>query len=240
MQEHFVIFGMGRTGSSLLQSLLNSHPQICCEGELFRLRRWRRLMRPIAQMWQRYPMPYITYRQLRARLLTQKTVYGFKLHTNLHSEQVADPVSFLQTVYRRGWKIIHLERVSLFDQVISAMVGARTNRFFGHNRGPEPDVQLTLAADECQALLASATRIRQHHRAILADIPHMGIVYEDSLADDACWQETVTQICGYLDIPAPTHVETHITKPWSRPYGELITNYAELQAMADEYHANSD
>lgn len=33
----FVIFGQGRTGSTLLTSLLSSHPEITCEGECYML-----------------------------------------------------------------------------------------------------------------------------------------------------------------------------------------------------------
>jgi len=223
---------MERTGSSLLQSLLNSHPQICCEGELFRVGRWRRYMHPIARIWQHHPLPYLAYRQLRARLLTRKIVYGFKLHTKLHSEQVMDPTGFLHAVQRKDWKIIHLERASLFDQVISAMAAAETQRYFGHNRGPEPTPQLTLPVDELLAHLVSASSIRQRHRQILAGIPHMLVVYEDDLADSHNWPATVARISEYLNIPAPSTVETRVTKPWGRPYSELIINYSELVELA--------
>ncbi len=30
----FIIFGQGRSGSTLLKQLLDSHPEITCEGEL--------------------------------------------------------------------------------------------------------------------------------------------------------------------------------------------------------------
>ena len=34
-KNNFIIFGQGRSGSNLLRTLLNSHPQIYCDIEIF-------------------------------------------------------------------------------------------------------------------------------------------------------------------------------------------------------------
>lgn len=232
MNQAFVIFGMGRTGSSLLVSLLNSHPQIHCEGELFRLGHWRRPLHPLARLWQRHPMPYLVYRQVYTRFIVRKCVYGFKLHTKLNGNQLADTPGFLRSVDHKGWKIIHLERESLFDQVISGMVAGQTQRYFGHNRGPEPSVQVTIPTDTFRARMEQTLKTSESNRQTLASIPHLVVTYEEDLARDISWQATVARICGFLDLPSTTHIESRATKPWSRPYSELITNYAELVETA--------
>lgn len=233
--KSFVIFGMGRTGSSLLVSLLNSHPQIRCEGELFRPERWRQPLRPLAAFWRRFPQPYLAYRQVRTHLLVHKTVYGFKLHTKLSADQLADMTGFLYLVDRKGWKIIHLERLSLFDQVISGLVAGQTRRYFGDNHEPRLAAQVVISADTFRTQMERANKISQNNRRILADIPHLTVTYEVDLAQETSWQATVVRICGYLDIPSTPHVESRVTKPWSRPYSKIVVNYAELLSICQEY-----
>lgn len=226
--KRFVIFGMGRTGSSLLASLLNSHPGILCEGELFRLKRWPTSLRMIARIWQEHPMPYLAYRQMLARLHNPIVAYGFKLHTKLHAQQIADTYGFLHQAHRHGWKIIHLERESLFDQVISTMMSSETGRYFGNDLKSEPTVQVTIPVDTFLTTMQKTVTISHNNRRMLSKIPHIHIGYTSDLAQEVLWQPTVAHICRYLDIPEPAHAYSHISKPWTRPYAQMITNYAEL------------
>lgn len=62
--KKFVIFTVGRSGSRLLVSLLQSHTHIHCDDELFQ----RKLISPL------------NYLRLKERL-SRKDVYGFELNT---------------------------------------------------------------------------------------------------------------------------------------------------------------
>lgn len=229
--KNFVIFGMGRTGSSLLVSLLNSHPQICCEGELF-----RSLKRPLlSHFWRRYPLPYLAYRQLYTKWVLHKGVYGFKLHTKLHGDQLIHTDHFLTTVAQQGWKIIHLQRACLFDQIISGFLANQTGRYFGDQQPQEAYVQLTFPVADFVKRVEQSNAIRQRHQTLLATIPHMPVMYEQGLADKSNWVKTVARICDYLEIPADSTVTSAVQKPWQRPYAELIVNYAELQTVYQQY-----
>lgn len=75
----FVVFGMGRSGSTLLASLLNAHPSIHCDGEILSPVYWHRRRRPLRLPMLRYPLFYIRYRQLVAQYRHGASVYGFKL-----------------------------------------------------------------------------------------------------------------------------------------------------------------
>lgn len=228
--KSFIIFGMGRTGSTLLASLLNSHPLICCEGEVFNQNRWRSYKRPMAYLWQHYPWPYLTYRRLRAKGLQHKAVYGFKLHTKVYYPQVAQPAQFLERAAQSGWKIIHLERNVLFDQVISSLIANATRRYFGHEQANEPTVQLHIPVDKFANQLEQTITTCRRNRQILADLPHLSIRYEAHLAEATYWSSTVARICDYLTIPIMGVIKSEIMKPWRQPYAELLVNYAELHA----------
>lgn len=226
---------MGRTGSTLLSSLLNSHPLICCEDEVFNKSRWRSYKRPMGYLWQHYPWPYLTYRRLRGKLLQHKAIYGFKLHTKLYHQQVAQPAQFLGRAAQSGWKIIHLERNVLFDQVISSLTANSTRRYFGHNQANEPTVQLHIPVDKFAKQLDLTITTCRRNRAFLADLPHLSIRYESHLADATSWPSTIAYICDYLSIPTVSTVKSDVMKPWRRPYAEMVVNYPELYACYQSY-----
>ena len=229
--KNFVIFGMGRTGSSLLVSLLNSHPQICCEGELF-----RSLNRPLlSHFWRRYPLPYLAYRQLYIKWVEHKVAYGFKLHTKLHGDQLIYTDHFLTTVAQQGWKIIHLQRARLFDQIISGFLANQTGRYFGDQQRQEAPVQLTFPVTDFVKRIEQGNAIRRQQQTLLATIPHLPVIYEQALADQTNWVKTVARICDYLAIPATSAVTSYVQKPWQYTYAELIVNYAELQSVYQQY-----
>lgn len=228
--KNFVIFGMGRTGSTLLASLLNSHPQICCDGELFHARR-----RLLNRFWRRYPLSYLAYRQQYTKWVRHKVAYGFKLHTKLRGDQIVHTDRFLKTAAHQGWKIIHLQRAHLFDQVISGFLANQTGRYFGDQRQQESSVQLTFPVADFVKCVEQSQAIRQRHQDLLATIPHLPIIYEQDLADQANWVKTAARICGYLGIPAHSVVTSTVQKPWLRAYAELLVNYAELQSVYQPY-----
>jgi LPS sulfotransferase NodH len=239
MSNRFVIFSMGRTGSTLLANLLNSHPQIACDGEIFTPSRWPRKLRPIARFWQRHPFPYLAYRRVRTFLRNHKTIYGFKLHTKPDGSQLSDPGGFLHAAVQGGWKIIHLQRRFLFDQVISGTVAWQTGRYFGNQSKDEPHVVVTISPTTFRLSLQKSHRANEFNRTILADLPHLALTYEDELSDPAVWGTTVANICNYLEVPTTPYVRSKVVKPWHRPYSEIVTNYAELLSLYQEWSADA-
>lgn len=239
MQNHkrFIIFGMGRTGSSLLADLLNAHPQVRCEGELFHTERAR--LRLITRLLQRYPLCYLSYRQARMHLFSDKTVYGFKLHTKLNKPQLEDMGRFLHSAVQQEWQIIHLTRQSLFSQSISGLVAGQTGRYFGQDNQPEPLLQMEVAVDKFMIALEKTSAIRQTHQQLLRNLPHLTLTYEDDLAEQAHWPQTLARCCAYVGIAAVEAAHSRVTKPWQRSYAELISNYAELQAGYAAYVAHN-
>lgn len=233
-----MIFSMGRTGSTLLASLLNSHPQIACDGEIFTPPRWPRTLRPLARFWQRHPFPYLAYREARTLLLHQKTIYGFKLHTKPEGSQMADAGGFLRSAAQTDWTIIHLQRRCLFDQVISSIVAQQTRRYFGDESREEPSVLLDIPTTMFCLILQKSYRASEFNRTIVADVPCIALTYEDDLSDPADWKATVARICDYLEISTLPSIRRRVAKPWGRPYSEIVTNYAELFSLYEKWIAD--
>ena len=92
-----MIVSIGRSGSELLVSLLDSHPKIRCESEILFMRRV-------------FPTGFLLQRSVTARL-TGAHAYGFKLLTH-HAglQDHADPAGYLRRLHARGFRFIVLER----------------------------------------------------------------------------------------------------------------------------------
>jgi LPS sulfotransferase NodH len=164
-----------------------------------------------------------------------KAAYGFKLHTKLHGDQLIHTDHFLTTVAQQGWKIIHLQRARLFNQIISGFLANQTGRYFGGQQPPEAPVQLTFPVTDFVKRVEQSDAIRRQQQTLLATIPHLSLIYEQDLADQANWVQTVARICDYLAIPATSAVTSTVQKPWQRAHAELIVNYAELERVYQQY-----
>lgn len=229
--KRFVIFGTGRSGSTLLASLLNSHPQIHCDGELLHGQRWSHGRRMLLEIFRRRPGLYLYYRAAGARIFRHTTVYGFKLHVY----QAKTPAQTLGELERTGWRIVFLRRISVFDQAISACVAHATRRFHGREGNDPPQTEaITLDPDSFLRTYHKLVVMAQDCRVVVSTVPHLTIIYEDDLAAPQTWDSTTRRICEYLDIaPSPAAAATHLRKPWQQPYSELVTNFAELKALAE-------
>ncbi|MBP1464220.1 hypothetical protein EYB53_000730 [Candidatus Chloroploca sp. M-50] len=226
---NFVIFGTARSGSQLLVSLLNSHPAICCELEILRLGQWRRPLRPLVYLWQRIPYPYFIYRSRLMRKRTQKGLYGFKLFPY----QVAAPASVVREMHRRGWKIIHLQRRSLFQQTLSGAVAGQTRWWHGRIGVTVTPPIITIDPKAFLASLLDGHNQREQCIHALTNVEHLDILYEADLKDEARWAATVERICSHLGV-ANAPVRTRLTKPWSQSYREIVSNYDELVKVFEE------
>ena len=119
-RQKFVIFGQGKSGSTLLTTLFNSHPEIHCDQEI--------LFNPV-----KFPKLFVRAR-CRAAV---KPVYGFKVKIyqlngmtwTSPRQSISDPSTFLRYFQQRGWKIIYLRRENLLRTEISNNIRwARGNR----------------------------------------------------------------------------------------------------------------
>ncbi len=220
---NFVIFGTDRTGSTLLVSLLNAHPVICCDGEILHRGSWRRPLRPLLYFWRRVPYPFFAYRSRYLCRHTHKAIYGFKLFPS----HLAHPVVTIQQLHKNGWLILHLQRRSLFQQSLSAVVAAVTGRWHGRAEAIAPPPNLSINPETFSASLLRVYRQRQICQQSLQSIPHLNIYYEDDLEAPKQWSATIHRICSYLGT-STSSVYTKMNKPWSRPYQEIVTNYDEL------------
>lgn len=221
---NFVVFGQPRTGSTLLVRLLQSHPQVQCDGEILGNHRWRRgRTRYVRPLVRRFPDPYILWKASRSTA----PAYGFKLLLN----QVASPARVIAHLERSGWQIIHIQRRRLFDIVVSQVVAVMTGQWGEYKDGRQHDATfIMISPDRLFQQARQCIDLRQRELAALRDIPHLCVIYEDDLLDELSRNRVCSVIFEALNIePQPVSVKR--VRSWNRPYSEVITNYEELRAL---------
>lgn len=233
----FIIFGQGRSGSNLLVHLLQSHPQIQCDGEILGRKRWRRGIKKLTYGFLRhFPAPYIFWKASRSN----RDVYGFKLF--VHHVPAVDRT--IHAAHVRGWQIVHIQRRNLFDQAVSRVVATVTSHWGGFDRVKEPDtVFVTIPPERLLAMIQEYVTNRRKILQVLKDVPHILVTYEDDLLDGAARNRICGTIFQSLGVEMRP-VSTTRQRSWNRPYSELIVNYADLlgllataevQALHDEW-----
>ena len=105
----FCIFAQGRSGSTLLTTLLDQHPHIKCEGEV--------LANSVGNAHHFIQGKSIQYS-------SKKLAWGFKVkHHQLTKHQKIDPQTFLKKLSQEGWKVIYLRRENIVLQALSTLIG---------------------------------------------------------------------------------------------------------------------
>lgn len=199
----FVIYAQGRTGSTLLYDLLNSHPLIQCDDEL--------LSAELAS-----PLQYVE------SLKSRNEVYGFKLKPyHITRVQGADQRAFMQTLDSTGWRTVHLQRRNLVHQALSSTLAAQ--RSYYHRRISDPSVagrRTIIDIAEVIRQVREAALVQRQERQALAGMVHLDLVYEDDLLYSDRHQATIDRICAFLGI-APASADTTLVRLSTGKYSEV-------------------
>ena len=147
MTTKFVIYGQSRSGSTLLVELINTHPDVQCDGELFNEDAARIGNRVLLSLVRTFPIPYLLHRRRRAAV----KAYGFKL-LFYHLPRTRQVMKILALT---GWKFVHVYRKNIARQSLSNIVAETTQRW--HKRGDDAAgrTESTSALHSCSGRLRS-------------------------------------------------------------------------------------
>jgi len=163
----FILFSQGRTGSNLLRTLLDSHPDIACDGDIF-VHRYIKMLSPKL---------YIKGHLAKA---SGAKVYGFQLKLSALEEFEKDAKRFLSDFHENGWKIIYLRRKNLFRRKMSAKIAIAKNKWLYAKEQHLESAQSFKFHWDCDELLASlkdAERREQKDAEVLKELPYLEIIY---------------------------------------------------------------
>lgn len=222
-EHRFILFGRGRSGSTLLVSMLDNHPAITCAGEVLRFR----TINPAAHL----------HRVLDAG---KTPVSGAKLLSyQMRTIHKMPPNSdFLRRLADQGVTIIYLARENLVRHAVSNIY-ARTQRIYHLTNAitPGPRPKITISADQICTWIDGSARLGDYEQAVLRDVPHLPLTYESDLATSpartATWGRLL-QHFGQTDQP----LRTTLQKVTADDLRQIIANHdALMEALSHTRYA---
>ncbi len=222
-ENRFVIYTRGRTGSTVLTELLNCHPKIFCDVEIFNSMYCKSRVT--------FPFAYINSCSKRATIY-KKECYGFKVKiAQLRYEQkYRNYDKILKTLFDRGWKFIHLKRMNFLRHKLSSIIATQTKIY--HIRNGDKPVNTLVHVNPMELLegIKYGEEVERTEEENLRDIDHIKVHYEEDILDNSRYQETADRIFRYLGLESAM-VGSSLERITTEQLQEMILNYDEIYKM---------
>lgn len=218
------MFHVGRSGSRVLASLLDQHPRIFWDGEIYE---------PSHRLWRpgRDPLRILDRRRRRAGC----RYYGCELKF-FHARLVGMPLpALVDALFARGFDhFIVLRRRNTLRKVVSSVRLHSEKR--SHRRKGEAELKrITLDVDDVRIdrdrkpLLAYLEDYERQFEALdrlLEGRDVLRLTYEEDVADDPT--RAYRRCCGFLGLsPRPVEVAYGRTNPF--PLSDIVVNLDEVE-----------
>lgn len=219
-KSKFLIYTRGRTGSTVLTDLLNCHPDIFCDVEIFNFL--------YSGTKVKYPELYIKSCSKRAAK-HGKSVYGFKVKiAQLRYEHGYDNYDeILSKLFKDGYKFIYLRRGNYFRHKLSNIISAQTKIFHLKNGDKDTDVKVNVDCEQLMEGIQYGEIVNKTEAENLKDIDHITITYENDLIENSKHQDTADKIFKYLGLKT-VKVETDLKRIVPENLEKIISNYDEV------------
>jgi hypothetical protein len=214
----FIVLAQARTGSSFLAQLLDSHPDIHCEGEVLNAGA-HYYPKALLRVARHVPYPFLYWRWRRNREL----VYGCKLM----AYEVPALRPLLLKLVSRGWRIIHLEREDLIGAVLSDLLARKRGVWHRKSGRAAPDDTAALDVEEFRSFIRNRIWVRRRERDAIAGLPHLHLTYETDLLSAAALRRTGERMLEHLGLPVVS-LSAGLVRVDARATDEVVTNLQEL------------
>ena len=216
-KNRFVIYAQGRTGSTLLVDLINSHPDTFTYGEIFH----KNVIRNV-----RNPVRFATG----LMVLNKKSTCGFKVKIyQLVNDQNKDPAKTLKEFAENGWKIIYLHRDNFFLHAISDLRSEKLKIWHQlKDNESTSNKKVNISYEEIIEALEFRERNRIKEEKSLQGIEHYSVSYEDDLGNadkQKVFAKSILEFLGLNETP----LDTKLQKVVKGSLSEVIENYDELE-----------
>ena len=211
-KEKFVVFGRGRSGSTLLVDLINEHPRVHCVGEILN----RKVFSPAAMVRS-------------CSRMHAEPVFGFKLLSyQLRSVLGLNrPKELLQRLVEEdGYKMIYLTRENLLRQTLSKHYAAYRGNLNDRSekvKRPIMRVDIPLLIQH----LEEGEALGRFEQEMIADFDHLPLTYERNLSDEKVQGQTINTLCALLGIES-VHANSKLKKIAPNSFDAFIENADEM------------
>ena len=207
----FVLLTTGRSGSTYLDSLLDSHPEIRCAGELLG-------SAPIAPGNPQRELEVAFANVRRARELGGKPIFGFKLPWVV----VAQGSTLAQDLFERGARCVALHRKNRLDKYVSVRLAQINDEWSSTVHYAEQSIEIDV--EQLRNALASFEHADEVLMRMSQGWPRIVTSYEAIVADpDIPW------IQDFLGVEIRS-LSTQTLRARTKTLRETIRNYDEVAA----------
>ncbi len=207
--SNFVIVAHARSGSHMIDSMLNSHPCIKSDGEKFNLVNQEECDLLFTE--------YVTMPD------KTETILGFKLAYQLRTNKRNDIWS--KVLNNKQIKIIHWYRTNLLRAYVSWVIATNTDKWKAADRQPElSEKKIMIDQDQCIKWL---NKTSFQHAISQYEFRHhlcFNVSYENFLFD----KNKATEILNFLGVDSSFQLSTDLVRQNPEPLDQLIINYDEF------------
>ncbi len=218
--KKFVIYTRGRTGSTVLTELLNCHPEIFCDVEIFNY------LYSLSKV--RFPGMYIKSCSKKAALYGKST-YGFKVKIAQlrYEHNYYNYDKMLAGMHSDGWKFIYLKRENFLRHKLSNIVSSKTNIFHLKNGDINKSDKIHVDCIELLKGIEYSAEVEQTEEINLKNIPHLKLIYENDIQDNSKHQLTADKVFSFLGLRSEK-VKTDLQRIVPDNLKDTIRNYEEV------------
>lgn len=211
--RRFIVLTTGRTGSNMLISFLNSHPNVYAVGEIFRDLNGRNYKDAFAKVYAK--QPYF----IKAK--------GFKIfYTHPHDDETNDFWDYLRN-FDNLW-VIHLKRRNIFRRLISSKIAVKQDIWLSYSPKDSDTSKgktITFTAEELEKDFKQTRREEIRGDKMFRNHPLISVYYEDLVNNR---ESTFGEITDFLGVPY-VRPKTNLRKQNPEGLRDLVTNYNELK-----------
>ncbi|RAK57146.1 glycoside hydrolase family 99-like domain-containing protein [Phenylobacterium deserti] len=235
--QKFIVIGAPRTGSTLIQTTLDQHPDIRAYGELFH---WvaseregdhamitpsgRRAYQPDAED----ALDFLWANVWNAEVSSARAV-GFKLfNEHVATEGTRDLFARLKSDVP-DLKVVYVWRDNLMDVLVSRRMAESTGewvRRVGASAVPDERRQITILPDEAEDFFRAHEQTKAFFDSYVADMSAIRVRYSDFAASFESQSKALYEFLGV----SPRPVTPAIRKQLARSSREIVANWDDLAA----------
>ncbi len=216
-----VIFGQGRTGSTLLENLLCSTGHFRENGEL---------LGP-SNLNIKFPFQYIS--GLSKRVKNENFIFHVKIyHLTRDRKNPVDPAVFLSKLSNDGWKIIYLKRQNKVKHALSNRVAQHRKNYHKYDEIKER-FQIYIDPLSFEKEVEEREWYDQEERRVLAHLNYHEVIYENDLENPEFHQATINKILDFVGLEKK-QVATKLKKVNTQSLKNLITNFDDFKNRLSE------
>lgn len=230
--QRFVIIGTARTGTTLLWSYMNSHPDILCLrgvygstnkinfGKYYDILPDECTDNKLINERNNSPVKFIKEYVFKEYSQNYMAV-GFKYFYDhdRHLKNKDDILNYF--VENKDIKFVHIIRENLVETLYSYKRALNNKNW---HQKEEKEFSIEIPFEECREYFENTMTQRNRFNELFKD-RMFGIIYEDFIKQP---ELVLTKLQGFLNVPKRI-IKTEIVKNFNIPLSKAIINYSELK-----------